>query len=140
MEDIKRTIGPNDLEDDPVMRSYLAMAYCIAGVKVENKRYYLSPDKLATVFQTKERPDNDRVNVDKKIVVTEEVKKTRNTKRQGRRCKAINIITGEEKVFDRLQDAAEHIDRKSAYMTKMIKNDIVTKEGWKIVSIKQVGE
>lgn len=94
------SLGPNVYSDDKTALNYKALAYCIAGCKINNKRRYASVNNICRAFGLFD-PNEERVNQMLKEKLKDEAKEMKRLGlniRSNKNLKYIveNIKTGEK--------------------------------------------
>ena len=94
------SLGPNVYSDDKTALNYKALAYCIAGCKINNKRRYASVNNICRAFGLFD-PNEERANQILKEELKEEAKEIKRlglNVRSNKNLKYIveNIKTGEK--------------------------------------------
>lgn len=94
------SLGPNVYSDDKTALNYKALAYCIAGCKINNKRRYASVNNICRAFGLFD-PNEERVNQMLKEKLKDEAKEMKRlglNVRSNKNLKYIieNIKTGEK--------------------------------------------
>ena len=94
------SLGPNVYSDDKTALNYKALAYCIAGYKINNKRRYASVNNICRAFGLFD-PNEERANQILKEELKEEAKEIKRlglNVRSNKNLKYIveNIKTGEK--------------------------------------------
>ena len=94
------SLGPNVYSDDKTALNYKALAYCIAGYKINNKRRYTSVNNICRAFGLFD-PNEERANQILKEKLKEEAKEIKRlglNVRSNKNLKYIveNIKTGEK--------------------------------------------
>lgn len=94
------SLGPNVYSDDKTALNYKALAYCIAGCKINNKRRYASVNNICRAFGLFD-PNEEKVNLMLKEKLKDEAKEMKRLGlniRSNKNLKYIveNIKTGEK--------------------------------------------
>ena len=94
------SLGPNVYSDDKTALNYKALAYCIAGCKINNKRRYASVNNICRAFGLFD-PNEEKVNLILKEKLKDEAKEMKRLGlniRSNKNLKYIveNIKTGEK--------------------------------------------
>ena len=94
------SLGPNVYSDDKTALNYKALAYCIAGCKINNKRRYASVNNICRAFGLFD-PNEEKVNLMLKEKLKDEAKEMKRlglNVRSNKNLKYIveNIKTGEK--------------------------------------------
>lgn len=94
------SLGPNVYSDDKTALNYKALAYCIAGCKINNKRRYTSVNNICRAFGLFD-PNEEKVNLMLKEKLKDEAKEMKRLGlniRSNKNLKYIveNIKTGEK--------------------------------------------
>ncbi len=94
------SLGPNVYSDDKTALNYKALAYCIAGCKINNKRRYASVNNICRAFGLFD-PNEEKVNLMLKEKLKDEAKEIKRlglNVRSNKNLKYIveNIKTGEK--------------------------------------------
>ena len=94
------SLGPNVYSDDKTALNYKALAYCIAGYKINNKRRYISVNNICRAFGLFD-PNEEKVNLMLKEKLKDEAKEMKRLGlniRSNKNLKYIveNIKTGEK--------------------------------------------
>ncbi len=94
------SLGPNVYSDDKTALNYKALAYCIAGYKINNKRRYASVNNICRAFELFD-PNEEKVNLMLKEKLKDEAKEMKRLGlniRSNKNLKYIveNIKTGEK--------------------------------------------
>lgn len=94
------SLGPNVYSDDKTALNYKALAYCIAGYKINNKRRYASVNNICRAFGLFD-PNEEKVNLMLKEKLKDEAKEMKRLGlniRSNKNLKYIveNIKTGEK--------------------------------------------
>ena len=94
------SLGPNVYSDDKIALNYKALAYCIAGYKINNKRRYTSVNNICRAFELFD-PNEEKVNEIIKEKLKDEAKEIKRlglNVRSNKNLKYIveNIKTGEK--------------------------------------------
>ena len=94
------SLGPNVYSDDKTALNYKALAYCIAGCKINNKRRYASVNNICRAFGLFD-PNEEKVNLKLKEKLKDEAKEIKRlglNVRSNKNLKYIveNIKTGEK--------------------------------------------
>ena len=94
------SLGPNVYSDDKTALNYKALAYCIAGCKIHNKRRYASVNNICRAFGLFD-PNEEKVNLMLKEKLKDEAKEMKRlglNVRSNKNLKYIveNIKTGEK--------------------------------------------
>ena len=94
------SLGPNVYSDDKTALNYKALAYCIAGCKINNKRRYASVNNICRAFGLFD-PNEEKVNLMLKEKLEDEAKEMKRlglNVRSNKNLKYIveNIKTGEK--------------------------------------------
>ena len=94
------SLGPNVYSDDKTALNYKALAYCIAGYKINNKRRYISVNNICRAFGLFD-PNEEKVNLMLKEKLKDEAKEMKRlglNVRSNKNLKYIveNIKTGEK--------------------------------------------
>ena len=94
------SLGPNVYSDDKTALNYKALAYCIAGCKINNKRRYTSVNNICRAFGLFD-PNEEKVNLMLKEKLKDEAKEIKRLGlniRSNKNLKYIveNIKTGEK--------------------------------------------
>lgn len=94
------SLGPNVYSDDKTALNYKALAYCIAGYKINNKRRYTSVNNICRAFGLFD-PNEEKVNLMLKEKLKDEAKEMKRLGlniRSNKNLKYIveNIKTGEK--------------------------------------------
>ncbi len=97
------SIAFNIIEDDPTMKSYLALAYCIAGVKIKgNKRKYPEISTTCRALGLLENTKKEKCRPKNKVAIVKKEKK-------GEPIIVTNTVTGEEVKYDVASDVVKAI-------------------------------
>lgn len=94
------SLGPNVYSDDKTALNYKALAYCIAGFKINNKRRYASVNNICSAFGLFD-PNEEKVNLMLKEKLKDEAKEMKRLGLNIRSNKNLryiveNIKTGEK--------------------------------------------
>lgn len=120
------SLGPNVYSDDKTALNYKALAYCIAGCKINNKRRYASVNNICRAFGLFD-PNEERVNQMLKEKLKDEAKEMKRlglNVRSNKNLKYIveNIKTGEKTEYAGLIGVSSLIgityDNISGYISK----------------------
>lgn len=126
------SIAFNIIEDDPAMKSYLALAYCIAGIKVGPKIKHPSIDQAVRALGLKGNLSKNKINVDKRIEIPKCITKkgTKKVKRVGRKVIATNVKTNEIITYNNTGEAYKALGMEKNNLATYMKNGTAVNGTW----------
>ena len=113
------------VEDIPNYYNYMALARCIAGIEIQGgKIVFPTIDQSCRSYSVIETNSISSYTLNRK-----------GSKKKSKPCKAINIKTNEQRLFNSFGEAAEYFGVKQSYVSQAIKMNYKIKKEWLIKRI-----
>ena len=96
---LNNSIAYNVINDNLVAKNYLALAYCIVGIKLDKKRYYPTINGSCRAFELLENSNKSNVKENSNKITNIEIKPREYKKRSDTKVIVTNTLTDEETVY-----------------------------------------
>ena len=117
---LNNSISYNVINDDLVAKNYLALAYCIAGVKLKNKRIYTGITTTCRAFGLLENSNKSSVKETESNLNLEDYKGYK--KRSDMRVIVTDTVTNEDIIYSSSKEAIEQLGIQSNRIHNYIYN------------------
>ena len=114
------SIAYNVINDDLVAKNYLALAYCIAGIKSKNKRIYAGITTTCRAFGLLENSNKSSVKETESNLNLEDYKGYK--KRSDMKVIVTNTVTNEDIIYSSSKEAIEKLEIQSNRIYNYIYN------------------
>ena len=114
------SIAYNVINDDLVAKNYLALAYCIAGIKLKNKRIYAGITTTCRAFGLLENSNKSSVKETNSKLSLEDYKGYK--KRSDMRVIVTDTVTNEDIIYNSSKEAIEQLGIQSNRIHNYIYN------------------
>lgn len=106
---LNNSIAYNVINDNLVAKNYLALAYCVAGIKLNGKRYYPTINGSCRAFELLENSNKSEINenIDETQI---EIKPRQYKKRANIKVIVTNTITNEEVIYNSSKEASKALN------------------------------
>ena len=120
---LNNSISYNVINDDLVAKNYLALAYCIAGVKLKNKRIYTGITTTCRAFGLLENSNKSSVKeIEGKLNLEELDNSKEYKKRSDMKVIVTNTVTNEDITYNSSKEAIEKLGIQSNRIYNYIYN------------------
>ena len=117
---LNNSISYNVINDDLVAKNYLALAYCIAGIKLKNKRIYAGITTTCRAFGLLENSNKSSVKETNSNLSLEDYKGYK--KRSDMRVIVTDTVTNEDIIYSSSKEAIEQLGIQSNRIHNYIYN------------------
>ena len=117
---LNNSISYNVINDDLVAKNYLALAYCIAGIKLKNKRIYAGITTTCRAFGLLENSNKSSVKETNSKLSLEDYKGYK--KRSDMRVIVTDTVTNEDIIYNSSKEAIEQLGIQSNRIHNYIYN------------------
>ena len=117
---LNNSISYNVINDDLVAKNYLALAYCIAGIKLKNKRIYAGITTTCRAFGLLENSNKSSVKETESNLNLEDYKGYK--KRSDMRVIVTDTVTNEDIIYSSSKEAIEQLGIQSNRIHNYIYN------------------
>lgn len=117
---LNNSISYNVINDDLVAKNYLALAYCIAGIKLKNKRIYAGITTTCRAFGLLENSNKSSVKETESNLNLEDYKGYK--KRSDMKVIVTNTVTNEDIIYSSSKEAIEKLEIQSNRIYNYIYN------------------
>ena len=117
---LNNSLAYNVINDDLVAKNYLALAYCIAGIKSKNKRIYAGITTTCRAFGLLENSNKSSVKETNSKLSLEDYKGYK--KRSDMRVIVTDTVTNEDIIYNSSKDAIEQLGIQSNRIHNYIYN------------------
>lgn len=117
---LNNSISYNVINDDLVAKNYLALAYCIAGIKSKNKRIYAGITTTCRAFGLLENSNKSSVKETESNLNLEDYKGYK--KRSDMKVIVTNTVTNEDIIYSSSKEAIEKLEIQSNRIYNYIYN------------------
>ena len=100
------SIAYNVINDNLVAKNYLALAYCVVGIKLDKKRYYPTINGVCRAFELLENSNKSNVK-ENSNEVNIEIKPREYKKRADTKVIVTNTLTDEDTVYSSTKEASK---------------------------------
>ena len=100
------SIAYNVINDNLVAKNYLALAYCVVGIKLDKKRYYPTINGVCRAFELLENSNKSNVK-ENSNEVNIEIKPREYKKRADTKVIVTNTLTDEETVYSSTKEVSK---------------------------------
>ena len=102
------SIAYNVINDNLVAKNYLALAYCIVGIKLDKKRYYPTINGSCRAFELLENSNKSNSEIENSNEITNiEMKPREYNKRSDTKVIVTNTLTDEETVYSSTKEVSK---------------------------------
>lgn len=117
---LNNSLAYNVINDDLVAKNYLALAYCIAGIKLKNKRIYAGITTTCRAFGLLENSNKSSVKETESNLNLEDYKGYK--KRSDMKVIVTNTVTNEDIIYSSSKEAIEKLEIQSNRIYNYIYN------------------